>query len=57
MKNLDKNSYAYKKYIKPIQDREKSIKQEHIKNWFKTHIFDLLNLIIAVLALIVALSQ
>lgn len=55
MKKLDENSYAYQKYIKPVHDKEKFIKQEHIKNWFKEHIFDLLNLFIAVLALIVAL--
>lgn len=55
MKNLDKNSYAYQKYVKPIKDREKFIKFKHITDWLTANILSLLSLVVAILSLIVSI--
>lgn len=52
---LSKDSYAYPKYIKPIKDREKTIKTQKVINWLISNIFSLLSLIIAILSLFVSI--
>lgn len=52
---LSKDSYAYQKYIKPIKDREKTIKTQKVINWLISNILSLLSLIIAILSLIVSI--
>jgi len=48
---LDKKGYAYKKYVKPILEREKELKQTKFKSWIKNNILSIIAIIVAIIAL------
>lgn len=56
IKNIDekefKKSYAYKKYVKPLKDREKSYRKSKRSNWWKNNWIAITALIIAIITLI-----
>lgn len=57
---MDKNSYAYLKYIKPFEDQEQKVKRNKVKDWFKSNVFNIVNsigMIIAILISLIALCK
>ncbi len=48
----DKMKYAYEKHIKPSIKRDKKRKQSIKKEWLINHLFDILALIVSVIALL-----
>lgn len=52
-----KKSNAYKKYVKPVIDRENAAKKQKRKNWWKENSWNIINTLIALAALIISLLQ
>lgn len=50
-------SKAYKKYVKPALEREKNLKKQRQLNWWKDNCWDIVNTLIAILALIISLLK
>ena len=46
-----KQSYAYKKYVEPLEKQHKSEKKNNVLNWIKQHIFDILQAITSLVAI------
>ena len=50
-------SKAYEKYIKPMLEREKAQKKQKRKDWWKNNFWNIINTLIAFVALIISLLK
>ncbi len=52
-----KQSKAYEKYVMPALKREKARKKQQRKDWWKNNSWDIVNTLIAIVALLISLLK
>ena len=52
-----KNSDAHKKYVQPVLDRGKSLKKQQRKDWWKQNYWNIINTLLAAVAILLGLMD
>lgn len=55
MNGLNKNGYAYQKYVKPSKDREKAMAKNKRKKWWAENWIAMIGVFISIISLVVSI--